>query len=122
MLVRYRDINTHEIKVGFYFHKDYTLNQTRLVDRHKNQFIVSDWQLIKGGRVASTDVLIRSLKLLDILISYTNNVEQESIVFDAYEDMFLDGMTEDYIETSLINALSAGVNHGNWPWVISKSK
>jgi hypothetical protein len=45
MLIRYIDINTNEIKSAKFFEKDYTLNQTTLVDSEGNHFTVGAWQL-----------------------------------------------------------------------------
>lgn len=47
MKVRYRDINTGEIKVAKYFSYDYTLNLTELVGTDGTHFKVSSWQLVK---------------------------------------------------------------------------
>lgn len=47
MKVKYRDINTNEIKSAKLFAKDYTLNLTRLVANDGSIFVVSEWQIIR---------------------------------------------------------------------------
>lgn len=47
MKVKYRDINTNEIKKATFFEKDYTLNLTYLTDENGKRFCVGEWQLVK---------------------------------------------------------------------------
>jgi hypothetical protein len=52
---------------------------------------------------------VRIAKLYDVLYSYTNNIDEASVVRKMREDK---ATVKDYIY-----ALADGIKYGNWPWV-----
>jgi phage tail tube protein FII len=46
MRIKYKDINTGEIKKAEYLDYDYILDHTRLKDENGNVFVVAKWQLV----------------------------------------------------------------------------
>jgi hypothetical protein len=64
----------------------------------------------------------RSYVLLGLLLDYAPDAAAQILVTEMYNEMKAAGETDQVFETNLINSLSDGINHGNWPWFTRVAK
>jgi len=60
----------------------------------------------------------KAYRLLGILQEYAPDQDAQVICTTIFHRMRADGLTERDLEKQLVTALSDGLHHGNWPWIV----